>query len=472
VADAALLIYDQSEQGKGSPSRDKARRVAFDHQLHMGERVTLDVLARAGIDVAYCSPATAHEHRVVLVGIPAVSSTLAFYRSVQGLATWRDPVRRFIVIAGGPGMVNPIAIRRFVDLAIFGRSEPVIVDLMRAAIAGTASPGLHVLSPRDPSPVSYAQVKGPYPHPVNIDGRAVSEGPIGCPRLCHYCQYRWTRRPSGHGERYSVAISTGGSAVETTADELGNVEPAPGKATIAVDGSSERLRTAIHKPITTAAWVDSFNRWTERRATAGKGSMLTVYNILGLPTETDADRDEFWGVWRGVARRTTKTSVEVRAFGFRAMPATPMQWEGVDLTHDWNRTIGGKRFVSEDNLVVVGSFGTSSPRMLVADMAILRALPTPESDRLIHALATSAKLRGLPSLQAVYALGQAFDLSPIVREYGLDEDLPTSWLTGVASEAALRKAARKMRERLHAGYPPGDGEASSTPPLQSHAGDP
>jgi len=177
----------------------------------------------------------------------------------------------------------------------------------------------------------------------------------------------------------------------------------------------------------------------------GKPSLLTVYNIFGYPTETDVDRKEFWRMWFSMSRRKTRVSVEVRGFGFRAMPTTPMQWEGVEIRRDWNKEIGSRRFVDEPTYVVTGSHGTSSARLLLYDMIVLRALPTQDCDRLFHAIATNGKLRRMRGWEIVSLLDAEFDLSPYTRQYDLGEDVPTSWLTGIASTEALRRDAKKMR---------------------------
>ena len=447
TAAVAMLIFEASAQGKSS--FNSSRRQDFYHQLRMGERVVLDVLARAGIEVDFCSASTAKEYKVVLVGIPAVSSVLAFYRAVAGYESW-GRARSFRVIAGGPGVTNLTAVRQFIDLAVYGRAEGVIADLVAAAVDGKAEPGPHILDPSNPHAVSFAQVRTPYPHPIRHKGGEKTEGPIGCTRSCRYCQYRWTRRPSGHGDRYNVTIA-GTNSVETTADENGNLDPATGLVTIAIDGSSERIRAAVRKPITADLWLDSFDQYTAKREAMGKSCLVTVYNVLGYPGETDADRAEFGATWTRAKRRSVRIAVEVRSFGFRAMPCTPMQWEAVDVDHDWHELLSGRRFVDEPGVfIVVGGYGTSSPRLLLNDMAILRAAPTAESDRLIRVIATSGKLRSLKGRAAMRALTQQFDLSPFIRRYSLDEPLPTFWLSGPTKLATLRKEASKLRLALQA----------------------
>ena len=86
--------------------------------------------------------------------------------------------------------------------------------------------------------------------------------------------------------------------------------------TIAVDGSSQKLRRSINKGIT----VDHLEQ-AVKLAVEADLKHLKVYSMIGLPSETDADIDEFATLLLGFDKRL-RISVAVQAFVPK--PSTPM----------------------------------------------------------------------------------------------------------------------------------------------------
>lgn len=86
--------------------------------------------------------------------------------------------------------------------------------------------------------------------------------------------------------------------------------------TVGVDGASERIRRTVHKGVTEADLV----RAAELAAAAGL-HRIKLYQLVGLPDETDADLDEFVAL---VERLRRKVSVAVTLTPFVPKPGTPL----------------------------------------------------------------------------------------------------------------------------------------------------
>ncbi len=100
-------------------------------------------------------------------------------------------------------------------------------------------------------------------------------------------------------------------------------------ATFAPETGSERLRRAVGKPISDAQILEA-----AARAAAAGLRQIKLYFMLGLPTETAADRAAIPGLVRAVRERTLETRREktdlvriaVTLGGFVPKAWTPFQW--------------------------------------------------------------------------------------------------------------------------------------------------
>lgn len=89
-----------------------------------------------------------------------------------------------------------------------------------------------------------------------------------------------------------------------------------------VEGTSERLRTAVGKPLRHQAIVDMMAMLD------GKVRETKWYIILGLPGEKADDRDEFRRLLMDV-RRVYRDRLVITPSHLQSTPHTPLQWAGV-----------------------------------------------------------------------------------------------------------------------------------------------
>lgn len=302
----------------------------------------------------------------------------SLFRLLEGLGlpprrTQRNPDAP-LVVAGGPlTSINPRLLGPFADLVVVGEADQAIHSLCDALERGRATPSVGPDDLNAEAGFWWPREGTPPPPPVRVDlGRlpayserwspdaelsnmALVEVARGCQRACAFCaSSRLAQGPcrvvpasrilgaipkeaprvglvgtavSDHPELRPMltAIVEAGRGVGVSslrADRLdaellallsqGGLRT----LTLGVDGASERLRRAMHKGVTAEALVKAADL-----ATAAGMRRIKLYQMVGLPEETDADLDEFVALVRTIRRRAP---VAVTLSPFVPKPGTPL----------------------------------------------------------------------------------------------------------------------------------------------------
>ncbi len=299
-----------------------------------------------------------------------------------------------VIVAGGPCAVNPEPLSDFVDVFFIGEAEEAIHEVIEARQAeGTREGFLEAISRRDGFYVPALGKKAvrrrfireidtaPYPdRPLvplmkPIHDRVTVEVARGCIRGCRFCQAGIIYRPyrersaerikellheslacTGYEELSLASLSSGDhSGIQPLVIELmkkyregrvsvslpslrvGTLTPEMIEAiagtrktgfTLAPEAGTERLRRVINKPVSDRDLMEAAetvfkNGW----------SVLKLYFMIGLPTETDEDLDgiirlanELLAVGKRASRRHIQLNISVSTFVPK--PHTPFQWMG------------------------------------------------------------------------------------------------------------------------------------------------
>ena len=111
------------------------------------------------------------------------------------------------------------------------------------------------------------------------------------PYVDYFVLYTWQRKPVLEGAFAYSGLWNGGKDRERAILDLYNGEPVDLNKlrTTAIDGLSERLRFMVNKKITNEMLVD----FIQKLALCEKPHRVKFYNIIGYPTETEADYQDF-----------------------------------------------------------------------------------------------------------------------------------------------------------------------------------
>jgi hypothetical protein len=434
----AFLVYHGAEKD----SRRKSN--SFDWNSNAGAYMVMDCLRRAGIEVGFCSPETAHQHKVVLVSLTSTFDVLNLVHAVGRLSTWHK--RSFRVVVGGFGAQNVTPLRHYVDHAVFGRAEGFVADLVAALLKGrdfvhpsvmNLEAGLH--------PVVFGQADQLYQHELATQPKPYLESEIGCPRRCMFCHFTFARRHlKSHDKTFQGSWAW--ASKEVVFNRLLTDSPLKGRTRTALDGLSERLRFAFNKPYSDATILRTLKEVSLRWL--GDAAWLKVYLIGSFPTESADDLASFEDTIRRVEAPGKAVYLTFHATPFRPSPLTPSAYLPATLATNWNaKSEPGRRDIIRTEKVRANwSMTMEGPFSHLQSLVVERA--TPDSDPLINTLVFSAKLQQLRGPHKIEALERRFDLGQYLREYHTSEQLPTWYLTSYTPPELVKKMARNLKARL------------------------
>lgn len=309
-----------------------------------------------------------------------------------------------LILLGGPiSMASPAFLADFVDAALLGEGEDVVVPGVEALFdandrdawldAIAALPGGWVpersgarLPPIARASDAQLPARSAWLCPeAELADMFLVEGERGCHRMCTFCVMRRTTNggmrlvsPEAlldllppHADKVGLvgaAISDhpalvellevlvrGGRTVSVSSLRADQIARKPGIArllresgartlTTASDGASERVRRLLRKGTTEAHLAACADQ-----AAAVGFSTFKLYMMLGVPGETDADVDELIASTTALARRAAPARVVMGVAPFVSKRATPLDglpFAGIDVVDDrvrrLRRGLGGK----------------------------------------------------------------------------------------------------------------------------------
>ncbi len=422
-----------------------------------------------------------------------------------------------LIIAGGPCAVNPEPLSDFIDAFFIGEAEEAVHEIVelrqqykgrqRFLDALSGHQGFYVPASRK-KPVRRRIVRdlesAPWPdRPLvplmkPVHDRATVEIARGCIRGCRFCQAGIIYRPyrerspqtvaglldkslrcTGYDELSLASLSSGDySAIEALMRELANkykasrvsislpslrigtLTPEMIRAvadvrktgfTLAPEAGTERLRRVINKPVT----EEDLRQAAELIFSSG-WSLLKLYFMIGLPTETNGDLDgiirlalDLLALGKRVSKRHVQLNISVSTFVPK--PHTPFQWFGQALKED----VLAKQEYLEKGLKRRGI----ALKPHGADMSLLEAAFSRGDAALGRVIERAVQLGcrfdGWTECFDFARWAQAFRESGLEpeqyasRSYGPDEPLPWDYVdTGVTKSFLRREHERALRAEI------------------------
>lgn len=357
----------------------------FDDMLYLGLHVVLDDLAEP---YEFCSSSTLKDYEYALVSLTSSMDVENLVNTLEGLNKGKCKI-----IVGGNGCINIRAYSDLIDIAVFGRAEGQINEIL----AGEDFPNVWRRE-RDP------EVRGTY-EVRQAERPTEREETIGCPNKCYFCQYTWTRRSTS--DRY-----THGGDLYIDEDDFKSLKiTKSGRYTTAFDGCSERTRNAVGKTWVKVSDIENKMSAIYECETILRPVNLKIFNIVGYPWESPATWREDMAaegeMWRKIDRgRGLRRIVLMYYFTpFSPEPLTPMQYSKSQPRINWHTEIGHGKCVPIWNGVDINAFTLpqiNSGLTLAKRVLINRCR---EQDRKgVRSLLRNKQLRALPASLAVKAI--------------------------------------------------------------------
>lgn len=379
--------------------------------ISIGALVIEDELTLQGIVVEYCDYEQAHNFTHVLVSMTSTTDIFDIYASCKK-NNWDK--RNFMAYVGGFGCQNPVALAPFIDYAFFGRVDGIILDFLQNPDKYSE----HSFKLTAPHLISLRQVLEVYPNPVRYgknNGRW-QEKIIGCPFRCKFCHYSHNRKYVGNGGYMNDQIS---GCPEVMLKDITSIETKTGRLTAALDGYSERLRFKWGKKIT---W-DMVEEAMDHLASFKGSTIFKLYNIHNLPTETEADREEFNQFWLEYVACSKKADgcvmVDIFNTAFRPSINTPMERCQARLYPEARP--GVLRLINKNGFIIKYTPYIQGAWAHLYDLISIR-YSNPDVIEYV------SEMQILKGNKMIDEFNHHFDIDPYIREYTSDEPLPFKWI--------------------------------------------
>lgn len=275
-----------------------------------------------------CYPETINNYRFVLISLTSVMDVENLIYAFEKYCPEKVTAK---VIIGGFGVINIKLIVSYIDVAVFGRAEGQINDIINGFSFKNIWRKEH-----DPEVKKQYEIRQPK---YLLEG----ENSIGCRNRCSYCQYAHIRKPIGKAVKYNP-----GKGINTPeTDWNGLIVDRPGKYITAWDGWSEETRCRVNKPVMDYNIITKLVEIGNNKEINGPVS-LKIYQIVGYPWETEDsvldDIDNVGTILSDIDKQITN-NITLAFFitPFSPEPMTPMQYDSASIHINWRDLLAGMR---------------------------------------------------------------------------------------------------------------------------------
>lgn len=229
------------------------------------------------------------------------------------------------IVIGGAGCVNIWSLYDYIDIAVFGRAEGQINDILKGSRFDN-------VWRKDDDP----DICGKYNYRQSqfLIGDEIM---VGCRNKCYFCQYSNTHKYYGSGNYDPV------NAPFPEDDWRGLRIEGSKRYLTAWDGLSEETRLRVNKKITDQDIIEKLKSFymVEREAAIN----LKIYNIIGYPWETlDTVNNDLNNISKMLKKcdkkrggKNNRVFIMMMFTPFSPEPLTPMELQPANININWGK---------------------------------------------------------------------------------------------------------------------------------------
>lgn len=332
-------------------------RATAKHFLKQPNHGLKAILGELNEPYEFCSAEFINSYEFVLVSLTSVMDVENLIYTMERYAP--ETVRAKIIV-GGFGVGNIKLLTPYIDIAVFGRAEGQINEIL-------AGQDFDNVWRKDQDPKLEGRYAVRQPRYL-VDG----ELGVGCRNKCRFCQYTFIRRPLVAGQEYNPGTQLTIQETDWAALEVDK----QGRYTTAWDGWSQETRRRVAKPITDQDIADKLFE-IDNRGIDGTVN-IKVFQIVGYPWETPETVNKDIAAVGQILKeidRQIKTSIILAFFctPFGPEPLTPMQYEPGNIHVNWREAIETLDVYRGENITAFITPTISGPFALMKRMFIHRA---------------------------------------------------------------------------------------------------
>jgi len=370
----------------------KKREGYFDGQNYIGLRYIASEIDKSQYELSYVSKDTINSVDFALVSLTSYYDILNIINELHGKKITAK------VIVGGAGCNNIDLLRGIADIAVVGRGEGMINDVL----AGNTPHGIYDKATNcDLKKQIEIRALKKF---ISIDDPILGqydELSIGCKRKCFFCEYSWKNKLCTKSDIYHSGLADR----ETMLEEVDWGRYVNKDLVTAVDGIDYATRKIINKNISN----ETIKAKIEEIKTAARDYYsLKLYCLLGYPFQNSFEPEELLDTIVSADTGSKRCNVMMVSPHFMPMPFTPMECESVNM-FNFRKKIERYDFSrwQKGNIKVFWPYSQSSSPVSAVEATILHRATLDDADT-IKRILCSAKYRSLTCDQKISVAQKAF----------------------------------------------------------------
>lgn len=259
------------------------------------------------------------------------------------------------IIVGGAGLLNFSLLSKYIDIAVLGRGEGIINELIDGKLFN------HVWTKSNDKEIENIYEIGEAKTLIN------NERAVGCKFKCYFCQYGWKNHYFGSSKNYD-------SGLNSFEDNLKYLDwnITANCLITAIDGQTEKSRKIVNKNMTDKDIENKILSFYEEFK--GLKKSIKIYCIVGYPFENDID-DAIINIIKKCDKKSNKIlNIFLSSTHFCPMPMTPMENENVNLIN-FRKKIIDRKYVFSGKTIKLWWLGNqcTSPLSALEECILFRS---------------------------------------------------------------------------------------------------